>query len=68
MALNEGDVLIPKIANIKLLAEPSDSAKVLATLGRAEELVVVGAEKDGYINVQTASASGWVRTALVNKR
>ena len=65
---NEGDVLVPKIANIKLLAEPSDTAKALATLGKADELVVTGAEKDGYINVQGASASGWVKIVLVQKQ
>ena len=31
---NEGDVLVPKIANVKLLAQASDSGKVVATLGR----------------------------------
>ncbi len=30
---NEGDVLVPKIANIKLLAQPVETAKALATLG-----------------------------------
>src|SRR5690348_10549435 len=40
---SEGDVLVPKIANVKLMAEPSDAAKTVATLGRGEELVVVGA-------------------------
>ena len=34
--------------------EPSDTAKSLATLGRGDELVVIGAEKDGYIHVQGA--------------
>src|SRR5882757_1771841 len=48
---NEGDVLTPKIANVKLLAQPSETAKVVATLGRGEELVVIGVEKDGFINV-----------------
>jgi Curli production assembly/transport component CsgG len=65
---SEGDVLSPKINNIKLLAEPSDSAKALATLSKADELVVTGAEKDGYIAVQGASASGWVKIVLVQKR
>jgi curli production assembly/transport component CsgG len=65
---SEGDVLSPKINNIKLLAEPSDSAKALATLTKADELVVTGAEKDGYIAVQGASASGWVKIVLVQKR
>jgi hypothetical protein len=65
---NEGDVLTPKIANVRLLAQPADSAKVLATLAKGEELVVVGAEKDGYVNVQSSAASGWIKTVLVEKR
>ena len=64
---NEGEVVVPKIANVKLLAQPSETAKVLATLGRGEECVVVGEEKDGYINVQSAQASGWIKAVLVTK-
>lgn len=64
----EGDVLTPKIANIKLLSQPTDTAKPLATLTRADELVVIGESKDGYINVQGATASGWVKIVLVQKR
>jgi hypothetical protein len=59
---------VPKIANVRLLAQPAESGKVVATLGRAEELVVIGASKGGYINVQGATASGWVRILLVEKR
>ncbi len=65
---DEGDVLVPKIANIKLLAQPVETAKALATLARGEELVVTGGEKDGYIPVQAATASGWVKIVLVQKR
>jgi hypothetical protein len=64
----EGDVLFPKIANVRILAEPADSAKVLATLPRGEEMVVVGAEQAGFINVQSANATGWVKKVLVEKR
>jgi hypothetical protein len=64
---SEGDVLLPKIANVRLLADAVDTAKVVATLGKNDELVVVGGEKNGYVNVQTASASGWVRIVLVAK-
>ena len=42
---------MPKIAGVKMLAEPSDTAKALTTLGRADEVVVVGAVKDGYVSV-----------------
>jgi curli production assembly/transport component CsgG len=62
---NEGDIVTPKIANIKLLASPADDAKAVATLPKGEELVVIGAEKNGYVNVQGGSASGWVKKVLV---
>jgi hypothetical protein len=65
---NEGDVVTPKIANVKLLAAPSDSAEPLATLSKAEELVVIGAEQNGYLNVQSGTASGWVRKVLLTRR
>jgi hypothetical protein len=65
---NEGDVLVPKIANVKLLAQPSDDGKVVATLGRSDELVVIGSEKGGYINVQGSAAAGWIKIVLVQKR
>jgi hypothetical protein len=65
---NEGDVLGPKIAGVKLLAEPKDDAKVVATLGRADEVVVTGGEKDGFVQVQAPNGSGWVKMVLVTKR
>ena len=44
---SEGDIVVPKIANVRLLAEPADGAKALATLAKGEELMVIGAVKDG---------------------
>jgi len=65
---NEGDVLGPKIAGVKLMGGPSDTAKVVGTLARGDELVVVGEVKDGFVNVQSASASGWVKVVLVSAK
>ncbi len=65
---NEGNVISPKIANVKLMAEPSDTAKVVATLSRMDELVVIGGEKNGFINVQGPNASGWIKIVLAQKR
>lgn len=65
---NEGDVLAPKIDNVKLMAEPTAQAPAVATLKKNEELVYLGAEKDGFLHVQSGSAEGWVRKALVRKR
>ncbi|MCB1623450.1 MAG: hypothetical protein KDI32_02600 [Pseudomonadales bacterium] len=64
---NEGDVVVPKIANIKLHASPVDASKIVATLGRGEELVVIGAEQDGFLNVQGASGAGWIKKVLVTR-
>jgi hypothetical protein len=62
---NEGDVVVPKIANVKLLATPADGAKALATLTKGEELVVTGGEQNGYLKVQGSAAEGWVKKVLV---
>jgi len=65
---NEGDVVAPKIANVKLLASPTEDAEALATLTKSEELVVIGAEQNGYMNVQSGTAAGWVRKVLLSRR
>jgi hypothetical protein len=65
---NEGDVVTPKIGNVKLLASASDAAKSVATLQRGEELVIIGPEQNGFLNVQGGSASGWIKKVLVNRQ
>jgi hypothetical protein len=62
---NEGDIVTPKIANVRVLATADDSAKAMGTLGRGEQLVVIGAEQNGYVQVQGSSASGWVKKVLL---
>ncbi len=67
-AFNEGDVIGPKIAGVKLLATPADDGKTVGTLTRTDELVVIGGEQNGFINVQGSSAAGWVKIVLVSKK
>ncbi len=62
---NEGDVLRPKLANVKLMAQPSDQSTTVATLGKGEELIFLGKEQDGFVNVETAKGGGWVKKVLV---
>jgi len=40
---------------------------IKATLQRGEELVIIGAEQNGFLNVQGGAASGWVKKVLVNR-
>lgn len=67
-SFNEGDVLTPKIDNVKLVAEPTADAAAIATLRKGEELVYMGEEKDGFIRVAASAGEGWVRRALIQKR
>ncbi len=64
----EGDVIVPKIANVTLLSGPSESARPVGVLGKADELVSMGEEKSGYVRVQGGAHEGWVRKALVRKQ
>ncbi len=67
-SFGEGDVLYPKIENVKLLAEPSATASSVGTLKKTEELVFLGDEKDGFLHVQGATGEGWVKKVLVIKK
>ena len=62
---NEGDVLLPKIANVRLLAAPSDSGQVVTTLGKRDELIFLGKEQDGFLQVETGKGGGWVKKILI---
>jgi hypothetical protein len=64
---NEGDVLRPKIANVRLFAQPSEEGQPLATLARGEEVIFMGKEKDGFVHVETSKGGGWVKKVLVGK-
>lgn len=64
---NEGDVIYPKINNVKLMAQPSDSAKVVATLSKSDELVFMGEEQSGYLKVEGGMGGGWVKKALTTR-
>ena len=67
LAINEGDVLVPKIAGIKLLAAPKDSAKVVQTLQKTDEIIYLGKEQDGFLSVQSATVVGWVKKLMVTR-
>jgi len=64
---NEGDVLRPKIANVKLLSKPSDQSDSIVILAKGEELIFMGREQDGYLSVETSKGAGWVKKVLVTR-
>ena len=60
-----GQLLTPKIANVKIYAAPSRDAKVVATAQRGDELIASGETKNGFAQVDAANFSGWVQRTLV---
>lgn len=66
--MEAGDVLVTKIKGVKLYSEASKKAKVIATLGREDELIYTGEDKDGLISVQSSEGEGWVEKVLVKRR
>jgi hypothetical protein len=64
---NEGDVLRGKLASVKLQSSASESSKTVATLSKADEMIYMGQEQDGFVNVETSKGGGWVKKILVTR-
>ncbi len=43
---------------MKLFAQPGDAGAAIATLERGSDLVVIGGEQNGYLNVQGDAGAG----------
>ncbi len=64
---NEGDVLYPKIAGVKIMGAAAEAAKALATLDKGEELIYMGVEENGFVKIESGKGGGWVKKILVTK-
>ncbi len=64
---NEGDVLYPKIAGVKVMGSAAETGKAVATLDKGEELIYMGAEENGFLKVESGKGGGWVKKILVTK-
>jgi len=62
---NEGDVLRPKIGNVRIMSKPTDAGQVVTTLGKGEEMIFLGKEEEGFLQVESGKGSGWVKKILV---
>jgi len=61
-------VVVPKIANVRLLERPASDAKVIGAAQRTDELVVTAAPENGFLKVEGAALSGWVSLVMVVRR
>lgn len=63
----EGDTIVPKIANVKLYSQANESSGAVATLSKSEEMIYMGEEQNGFLRVESGSGGGWVKKVLVTK-
>ena len=61
----EGDVLTPKISNVKLMAEPDNDSAIVTTLSKTDEMIFMGQEVNGFIQVETSKGGGWIKKVFV---
>ena len=64
---NEGDVLYPKIAGVKIMGSAAEAGKAIATLDKGEELIYMGEEQNGFVKIESGKGGGWVKKILVTK-
>jgi hypothetical protein len=64
-AFGSGDVIVPKIAGVRVFAGPASTTKPVLTLKKGDEMVFLGEEKDSFVKVQTSNGAGWVDRNLV---
>lgn len=62
-----GDVYLPKIAGVKAYRSASEGP-VVATLGKSDEVIYGGEEKDGFMKVETGSGTAWVKAIMMRKQ
>ncbi len=63
-----GDVMVPKIAGAKVLIDPQDGAPEVMSLGRGEEVLLHGEEKNGYVKITASRGDGWIKKIMLQKR
>jgi hypothetical protein len=68
VAADAGAVYVAKIAGVKALAEPREGSREVMSLGRTDEVVAEGEEKNGFIKVATSSGTGWVKAIMMRKQ
>ena len=62
-----GDVMVAKIAGARVLRQPQDEAPELLSLGRTDEVLLLGEERDGYVKVTTSRGDGWIKKIMLRK-
>ena len=66
-SFNEGDVLVPKIGNVRIMSKPDEASPAVATLSKGEEMIFTGKEAEGFVQVESGKGAGWVKKILITR-
>jgi hypothetical protein len=47
------------------MSKPSDSGQLVMPLGKGEEMIFLGKEEEGFLQVESSKGSGWVKKILI---
>ncbi len=64
--VSAGAVMLAKINNVKVYSGPSRDSKVVGTVSKNDEMVASGEVKNGFVQIDSSNASGWVQQSLVS--
>jgi len=67
ISLEAGQTFVGKIAGISVYTQPNKAAEKLTTLGKTDEVIYMGEEREGLYRVTTQKGEGWVDKLLVKK-
>ena len=63
-----GDVMMPKINGVKVLRQPQDGSGEVQSLGKNDEVLLLGEEANGFVKVTAPRGDGWVKAILLRKQ
>ncbi|MFA7349405.1 MAG: hypothetical protein WC009_01475 [Methylotenera sp.] len=66
--IKSGDILVAKVANVKVLKEANKKSAKLAQVSKSDELIYMGEEQNGLYLVTAPDGEGWVDKILVKRR
>ena len=53
---------------IRLDVQPRDGSGDVQTLSKADEVLLLGEEQNGFVKVTSSRGEGWVKAILLSKR
>lgn len=64
---NVGDVVQGKIGGVKVMASPDTNSRLLFSLKKGEEVVVLDGGNGNFLKIQAAAGEGWADARLLRK-